>query len=136
MAIRRLARGYEADPDTGVLAGQRSEERAFLDTAFLMGGILTARQYFRKDHEIVQLATKIYNRIDFQWMLNGDPLLLSHGWRPESGFIKSGWNRYSEHNIIQLLGIGSPTTPMRPEAWYAWDRNPNEYGAAGLARNA
>lgn len=114
---------------TGVLhdSGQKSELSS-IDTALLMGGILTARQYFRKDHDIARLATKIYERIDFQWMLNGDPLLLSHGWRPESGFIKSRWNHYSEHTIIYLLGIGSTAFPIQPDSWYAWDRNTNEYG--------
>jgi hypothetical protein len=65
--------------------------------------------------------------MDFQWMLNGDPLLLSHGWRPEDGFIKSRWNHYSEHTILNLMAIGSPSHPIPPDAWYAWDRNQNKY---------
>lgn len=113
---------------TGVLedSAQKSELSS-IDTALLLGGILTARQYFHKDREISRLATRFYERIDFEWMLNGDPLLLSHGWCPESGFIKSRWNHYSEHTLLCLLAIGSPTFPIRPDAWYAWDRNPNHY---------
>lgn len=113
---------------TGVLQNSpKKSELSSIDTALLMGGILTAKQYFKKDPEIQKLATKLYERMDFQWMLNGDPLLLSHGWNPEDGFLKSRWARYSEFTIIYLLAIGSPTNPINPESWYAWERNPNSY---------
>jgi hypothetical protein len=102
-------------------------EVSSIDTALLVAGALTARQYFDDDPEIVRLATRIYQRIDFPWMLNGHPTLLSMGWHPESGFIKARWDDYSEHPILYLLAIGSPTHPITPEAWYAWKRNWNEY---------
>jgi hypothetical protein len=97
-------------------------EYSSIDTALLLAGVLTARQYFRDDAEIVRLATTIYERVDFPWMLAGDPVLLSHGWRPETGFIKSRWDTYSEHLILQLLAVGSPTHPLTPRAWLAWSR--------------
>ena len=56
----------------------------------------------------MRLATKIYERVDFVWMLNGDPLLLSHGWKPESGFLKSRWDTFSEDLILYMLAIASP----------------------------
>jgi hypothetical protein len=102
-------------------------EVSSIDTALLVAGALTARQYFREDSEIGTLATKIYERIDFPWMLNGHPTLLSMGWHPETGFIKARWDDYSEHPILYLLAIGSPTHPITPAAWYAWKRNWNEY---------
>ena len=64
-------------------------EVSSIDTALLLAGVLTARQYFRDDPEIGKLATNIYERVDFRWMLNGHPLLLSHGWKPETGFLKA-----------------------------------------------
>ncbi len=103
-------------------------EISSIDTALLLGGVLTTRQYFGNDKEIVRLATKIYERIDFQWMLNGDKHLLSHGWRPEDGFIKHRWSDYSENASLYLLAIGSPTHPITPEAWYAWKRDWITYG--------
>ena len=102
-------------------------EVSSIDTSLLVAGALTARQYFSEDAEIVKLATRIYQRIDFPWMLNGHPTLFSMGWHPESGFIKARWDDYSEHPILYLLAIGSPTHPITPEAWYAWKRNWNEY---------
>jgi len=106
---------------------ERKSELSSIDTALLMCGILSARQYFHHDAEITRLATEIYGRMDFPWMLNGDPLVLCHGWTPEGGFLKGRWNRYSEHTIIYLLGIGSQGYPLKPESWYAWERNPNSY---------
>jgi hypothetical protein len=97
-------------------------EVSSIDTALLLGGVLTARQKFSADAEIKRLATSIYERLDFTWMLNGDPLLLSHGWKPESGFLRSRWDTYSELAILYLLGIGSPTHPVSPASWYAWKR--------------
>jgi hypothetical protein len=108
---------------------QRSGERRWqseassIDTALLLGGVLSARRCFAGDGEIVRLATKIYERVDFQWMLNGDEYLLSHGWRPEDGFIKNRWHDYSEQMILYLLGIGSPAHPISPRAWYALKRD-------------
>jgi hypothetical protein len=102
-------------------------EVSSIDTTLLLAGILTTRQYFHKDPEIVRLATEIYERVDFPWMLNGDPALLSMGWHPETGFIKSRWNIYSEHMMLQLLAIGSPTHPIPPGAWKAWERTRVSY---------
>jgi hypothetical protein len=105
-------------------------ELSSIDTTLLLAGILTARQYFRDDREISRLATQIYERVDFKWMLNGHPTLLSHGWRPESGFITHRWDHYSEHTMLYLLAIGSPTYAISPDSWNAWRRDWIEY--AGL----
>lgn len=103
-------------------------EISTIDTTLLLGGVLTARQYFRTDPEIVRLATLIYERVDFPWMLVGNSLLLSMGWKPETGFLKSTWNHYSEHTMLQLLAIGSPTHPIEPGAWQAWKRHRLTFG--------
>jgi hypothetical protein len=110
-------------------SGERrwKSEISSIDSALLLAGILTVKQCFNYDRQIVNDATKIYERIDFGWMLNGNPSLLTMGWHPESGFIKARWDNYSEHPILYLLAIGSATHPLPPEAWYAWDRNWNEY---------
>lgn len=109
----------------------RTTELSSIDTALLLGGVLTARQYFHHDSEIPKLATRIWERVDFQWMLNGSPNILSHGWKPESGFLPSRWAKTSEGYLIYLLGIGSPTHPLPPDSWYAWERQRVTY--AGLS---
>lgn len=99
-----------------------NSETSSIDTALLLAGVLTARQFFREDAEVRRLSTLIYERVDFRWMLAGHPTLLSHGWRPESGFIPTRWDTYSEHLILQLLAVGSPTHPVTPRVWRAWTR--------------
>lgn len=46
-------------------------ELSSIDSSLLYCGILTARQYF-SDAEIQDLATRIYERVDWPWMLNGE----------------------------------------------------------------
>jgi hypothetical protein len=108
-----------------------NSEVSSIDTALLLSGILTARQYFNDDTEIVRLATLIYERVDFRWMLNGHRLLLSHGWTPEKGFLGPRWDTYSEDTSLYLLAIGSPTHPINPRSWYALRRDRVRY--AGYA---
>lgn len=105
----------------------RTSEVSTSDSTWLVAGALTARQYFDHDHEIGELATGIYDRVDYRWMLNGDPYLLSHGWRPETGFIPFRYAKYCQLACMYLLGIGSRTHALSPESWYAWDRDPFEY---------
>lgn len=103
-------------------------EASSVDTAFLLAGALTAAQYFSDDPEIPDLARQIYDRVDFQWMLDGDPFLLSHGWVIGKGFLKFKWDTYSELGLLYVLAIGSPTHPISPESWYAWRRPLYQYG--------
>jgi hypothetical protein len=108
-------------------SGQRWEkcELSSIDSSLLYCGVLTARQYFA-DQEIKDLATKIYERVDWPWMLNGGKTF-SMGWHPESGFLDARWEHYCELMMIYLLAIGSPTHPVSPDTWNAWTRPTIKY---------
>jgi hypothetical protein len=95
-------------------------EVSSIDTALLLAGILTVRECLQDDAEIVELATAIYNRVDFPWMMDGSQISFSHGWTPEKGFLAHRWDTYSELLILYVLGIGSPTHPISGETWDAW----------------
>jgi hypothetical protein len=103
-------------------AREWQSELSSIDTGLLLAGVLTVRRCFADDPEVVRYADTIYRRVDFQWMLAGHPTLLSHGWKPESGFLQSRWDRYCELMILYLLAIGSPTHPIRADSWQAWSR--------------
>jgi hypothetical protein len=109
----------------------RSGERAWkcelssIDTAILLCGVLTARQHF-KNAEIRDLAEKIYHRVDWKWMMSRSNLL-SHGWKPESGFLKSNWDHYCELMMLYLLAIGAPSNAAPAESWDAFSRPVFEY---------
>ncbi len=103
-------------------------ELSSIDTALLLAGVLTARQRFNSDPAVVRDATTIYERVDFPWMLNRHPHLLSMGWKPESGFLDARWEHYCELMFLYLLGIGSPTHPLPAASWYAWQRPVIRFG--------
>lgn len=113
-----------------VSTGERKwdSETSSVDTSFLLAGVLTAAQYFSDDAEIAKLARQIYDRVDFAWMLDGDPLLLSHGWVRGKGFLKYKWETYSELPLLYLLAIGSATHPISADSWYGWQRPLYTYG--------
>ena len=108
------------DARTGVR--RLGSEISSIDTGLLMCGVLTAAGYFSADREIATLARQIFDRVDFAWMLAGNPLLLSMGVRPGSGFMKARWATYSEASVLYLLAIGSSRHPIPLDSWYAWLR--------------
>jgi hypothetical protein len=103
-----------------------NSEVSSIDTAILLCGALTARAYFN-DPKITDLATQLYNRVDWPWMLNGGKTF-AMGWRPETNFISTRWDHYSELMMLYLLAIGSPTHPISPDSWSAFTRPPMTFG--------
>ena len=61
-----------------------------IDSAFLFAGVLTVATYFDRDTadeaEVRRLADALYRRADWNWARDGGPTL-THGWKPETGFI-------------------------------------------------
>ena len=88
-------------------------ELSSIDTALLLGGVLTVRRCFGDDPEVVRLADAIYRRVDFGWMLTGSAGVLSHGWKPESGFLPGRWDHYCELMILYLWPLDHRPTPSR-----------------------
>lgn len=98
-------------------------EASTIDTALLLKGALAVREYFSDDDEIRRWADAIYARIDWQWAMNGGPTL-THGWKPETGFIPWRWDSYAELLGLYLLGIGAPANALPAQSWDAWRREP------------
>jgi hypothetical protein len=97
-------------------------EASTIDTALFLKGALAVREYFN-DPDVRRLVDDLYARIDWQWALNGGTTL-THGWKPESGFIRWRWDSYAELMGMYLLGIGAPGKALPPESWNAWRREP------------
>ena len=98
-------------------------ELSTIDTVFLLAGMLTAQAYFTEDseddQEIRSLADALYRRVDWNWARN-DGATVTHGWKPESGFLPYRWNGYDEALLLYVLGLGSPTHPLPTESYPAW----------------
>jgi hypothetical protein len=108
--------------------GSRAEfsEVSPMDTALLLCGVLTCRQYFDSVN-IQSQASAIYERVRWPWALNGgNTFALS--WRPESGFSRLRWNSYCECMMLYLLALGSPQHPIPAECWRSIRRPWLEYG--------
>ena len=103
-------------------------EISTIDTTYLIAGALSAAMYFNRDtdeeQEIRRLANALYERADWQWAQNG-ALTVTHGWKPEKGFIKYRWTGYSEALILYVLGLASPTFPLPEDCYRAWTRTYN-----------
>ncbi len=98
-------------------------ELSTIDTAILIAGALFAAAYFDRDEEteaqIRKTADVLYRRVDWNWALNRGATV-SHGWRPETGFLPYRWEGYSEGLLLYALALGSPTHPIPPESYSAW----------------
>lgn len=100
-------------------------EVSSIDTAIFLCGVLTCRAHFN-DSTVNYLATQLYNRVDWSWMLNGGTTF-SMGWMPRSGFLSLRWDHYCELMMLYLLAIGSPTNPISPEHWANFRRPRMKY---------
>jgi len=98
-------------------------ELSTVDSAFLLAGALTAGQFFdaptSDEEEIRTLADALYRRADWQWAQDGGATV-THGWKPESGFLKYRWEGYDEALLLYLLGLGSPTYPLPEDSYAVW----------------
>lgn len=95
-----------------------------VETAFLIHGLLTARQYFNRDtpqeREIRETITRLWREVEWDWYRQKpDSDFLYWHWSPDHGFYINhplvGWN---ETMIVYLLAIASPTHPVPPSTYY------------------
>ncbi|HUY32572.1 MAG TPA: glucoamylase family protein [Pirellulales bacterium] len=98
-------------------------ELSTIDTTFLLAGMLVAAAYFEHDsageREIRMLADELYRRADWQWAQDGGATV-THGWKPDGGFLPYRWQGYDEALLLYVLGLGSPTHPLPAESYAAW----------------
>jgi hypothetical protein len=98
-------------------------ELSTIDTTVLIAGALTSAAYFDQstddEREVRSLADSLYRRVDWRWAQNGEATV-SHGWKPETGFLRYRWQGYNEALILYVLGLGSPTHPLPEKSYLAW----------------
>ena len=98
-------------------------ELSMIDSAILFAGFLTAAAYFSADDpaeaELRHLTDALLDRVDWRWAQDGHDAV-THGWKPEHGFMSYGWEGYSEALIMYVLGLGAPRLALREESFRAW----------------
>lgn len=109
------------DAETGRRAWR--SELSTIDTAILLAGALTAAAYFDgatpAERALRDLADALYRRADWNWARDGGSAV-THGWKPERGFLRYRWTGYNEALILYALGLGSPSHPLPEESYRAW----------------
>ena len=78
-----------------------------VETAFLMMGLLAARQYFAEDAALAARITALFNGVEWDWYRQGENVLYWH-WSPQHGWAMDhtirGWN---ETLIVYVLAAGA-----------------------------
>ncbi len=109
------------DMDTGRRAWRC--ELSTIDSTLLLAGALAAASFFDRktkvEAEIRTLADALYRRADWRWALNKGKTV-THGWTPETGFLKYRWEGYDEALLLYVLGLGSPTHSLPSSSYTAW----------------
>ncbi|MBK8518394.1 MAG: hypothetical protein IPL55_19555 [Saprospiraceae bacterium] len=93
-----------------------------VETAFLMQGLLTARQFFDQDNAtekaIRGIITKLYEDVEWDWYARNDSGFLYWHWSPNYGWQMNFKIRgYNEALIVYLLAIASPTHGVPASYW-------------------
>lgn len=132
------------------LNGETGEVKAFsakddggdlVETAFLIQGLLTVRQYFEQGNEqekaLAARITDIWEAVEWNWYTKGGENVLYWHWSP-----KYGWDMnfpvggYNECLIMYVLAASSPTHPIDAAVYHeGWARDgaiANDTTAYGL----
>jgi exo beta-1,2-glucooligosaccharide sophorohydrolase (non-reducing end) len=96
-----------------------------VETAFLMEGLLTARQYVEQpadeDHDLAARITRLWETVEWDWYARepGENALLWH-WSPQwSWRTNHRLTGFNETMIAYLLAMASPTHGIPADFYYA-----------------
>ncbi|KAF2961176.1 hypothetical protein AS161_01940 [Fervidobacterium sp. 2310opik-2] len=99
-------------------------EVSVIDTALFLMGALTVGEYF--GGEVKDLFEQIYSRVNFPWYLDKENNQFYMGYSYERGFW-GHWDKYAEQLMMYFLGVASPTYPLEPSVYWAFQRDIGRY---------
>lgn len=93
-----------------------------VETAFLVQGLIAARQFFRDGNEQEKVLAKkmdqLWKTVDWQWYTKGEDVLYWH-WSPEFGWkMNFPVGGYNECTIMYILAASSPTHRVSPATFH------------------
>lgn len=100
-----------------------------VETAFLMEGVIFAREYFSgtndDETEIRKLADNLYRDVEWDWFVDKTapiPAMIWH-WSPDYAFKKNLYILgFNECQIAYVLALASPTHSIEPKSyWEGWE---------------
>ncbi len=94
-----------------------------VETAFLMEGLLAARQYFHGGNEaerdLYSRITRLWETVEWDWYRRSTQEALFWHWSPDFAWhINHRVTGYNEAMILYLLAIASPTHGVSPDLYY------------------
>jgi hypothetical protein len=95
-----------------------------VETAFLVQGLLAARQYFSGDGQSERALRgcidQLWRDVEWDWHRREDQNVLFWHWSPNHGWALNheirGWN---ECLMVYLLAVSSPSHPVTPEIYHS-----------------
>lgn len=93
-----------------------------VETAFLVQGLIAARQFFQegnaREQALAQKMDRLWKEVDWQWYTQGKDVLYWH-WSPEYGWkMNFAVGGYNECTIMYILAASSPTHPVSPNTYH------------------
>ena len=108
--------------------GKKDDGGDLVETAFLVQGLITVREYFKngtaKEKALAEKMDALWKGVDWQWYTKGEKVLYWH-WSPNYGWeMNFPLEGYNECLITYILAASSPTHPIDSETYYkGWTRN-------------
>ena len=95
-----------------------------VETAFLMQGLLTVRQYLLQEapqeSALIDRINTLWEGVEWDWYTKGQNETLYWHWSPSNDFqINLKIRGHNETQIIYILAASSPTHPIAPEIYHS-----------------
>lgn len=109
--------------------GQKDNGGDLVETAFLVQGMITVREYFKNGNEQEKALAKkmdnLWKGVEWNWYTKGGENVLYWHWSPNYGWeMNFPLEGYNECLITYILAAASPTYSIDSEAYYkGWSRN-------------
>ncbi len=108
---------------------QNDDGGDLVETAFLIQGLLTVRQYFEEGNEqekaLASRITKIWEEVEWNWYTKGGENVLYWHWSPNHGWdMNFPVGGYNEALIMYVLAASSPDYAIDASVYHeGWARN-------------
>jgi len=98
-----------------------------VETAFLMQGLLTVRQYFKdgteEENRLAETIDRLWREVEWRWFTKGENVLYWH-WSPDRFWeMNHAVRGYNECLILYILAASSPSFPINASVYHqGWAR--------------
>lgn len=103
--------------------GPKDNGADLVETAFLVQGLITARQYLNDilpgEKELKSRINSLWQNVEWEWFTRGGEHVLYRQWSPEFEWeISTGIRGYNESLITYVLAASSPAHPVDTSAYH------------------